>query len=446
MGACTSNQNSTDNAYANSLNIDQIDVKDIFKITTPQNNLTETNLLISGYTREIECDQIIPIEINNLCFMYHGKKSTKIFINGHIFNFHNNSAAQLSIDYLSTDINSPLCYIPNIQSLININTTISTHKSFDALFGINFSHSELYRYPVLLLFDSNSWSTSDSHRNTSSSPIQFQSSHKLANKRICTGKEFRYNYRSGRTEYVSKYQETARNIHQFLYCGPHGIVYEEKGDLYQTKFENMTLSLSMLDEMDMHFERIYNNNLRFKFWKWKQGTLEIYNQFLSMCYLHDIQSIFAIQYDYNVNCDLYGGRGGIEREQIIVKYSADCGIFNFNQRQWIKIKNMDYKRDVKKAKTNFKHSMCYDGIRYVYAVSNDGFISRYDLFENEWEIIKTTTHLMLDQHVVWMEDENTIYCTDGSYWGYVNINDIDKQWINLNINLSVPADNKQPFI
>ena len=120
----------------------------------------------------------------------------------------------------------------------------------------------------------------------------------------------------------------AKEIREFVYCGSHGIVYEDKGILHRLKLQGLDIDYNYLE-----FRRIkVKNNI----WKWKAGILEEYQQFLSMCYLNDRGAVIAIQQDFDAK--FCGGN--------VLKYTSKCGIFKFDENEWSEICPIEYKRDM----------------------------------------------------------------------------------------------------
>ena len=408
----------------------------------PQNNLSRVDLFISNYARSLDIESIqeIPNDIINLCWIYYGKRRTKIFIAGHIVDIQKKSTSKLSLQSNACFHPLSFCYVPNIEKFIEITSSnYSNTYTYDGILAISCPKQSIQTSQCegdehqlnLLLFDS-----------TSSAKIT-----KCVQIHVNVILE---------TDRYLKLPEILSEYTYMLYCGKYGIV-TDKGTLSWHK--NSKIDLRANNDrlcITMNFKKRYYHKYTSLYLQDRRDKRDG-----SILYLHDREVILQLK-DYN-----HTGFNSARSSVILFDLKRDAYMQNdrvlFDDTACPDI----YGRPPPCAKIqpnysageNFtllqhngnhiiQHSSCYDGRQFVYIVSSYGYLTRYNLDLNTYDAIfvpDEESDFYLIGHKVWMENENVIYCTDGRKWMYININDKDKNWILFDVDLGIARLNKNGY-
>ena len=360
MGACVSSKHMNDSAKT------CVHRPNTEPLSSHSLNIKK-HVLINGYCRKLQCHEIIPIEIINLCALFYGVYYTKnLFMvkNGHISILNMNSMETYDIRHHNIPSNKvqsnvPFCFIPNINPQKGLDGIICSkaeqHYCFWDHQGL--PHYPLLHAPTLLLFDRTKYDENN----------------------------------------VIKYCKITMlhgsPVQQFLFCDQNGIIcIKSDGCLYRLRLPS---NIEFIDDP--------LSNL--KFTQHIDQTFWLKNDKLVICYLQDRQQIFGINQRSNAR--------------------KICAIFSFKGRylkgQWKCIKT-------EKLKIEHECKLCYDGKGNVYIVSVRGKVCRYNLDSNQWNIwlkngLINDERFMMDWHQVWIEkhDNDKIYCSNGKCIMYFDV-------------------------
>ena len=390
----------------------------------PQNNLSRLNLLISNYARKcrILSYNNIPEEIINLCWIYYGKRSTQIFIAGHIFDFEHRTTTKLSLQ-CNTSFLPSFCYILNIEQFIKIKSRSSqmSKRTFDGILGVAFHENPKFGYYhhseyhlVLLVFECSGYGYNCGQTRKECIQVELKLKH---------------------SETIQKFISLDKYSNPFLYCGKYGI-FTPKGTICFPDNCVINIDGQERNQISVDFRGIKCNHYCHTSW----------------CYLHNRKLIFlffapprSVYYRFKNEVALFD----LETEKSIFKqtFAVSCNKCHQDYKSGenfcvLKLNHANvfsdpYGYDIQ---LGGLHASCYDGNKYVYIVSNDGFVLRFDLDLKILETIhaaKDGSDLYMQNHRVWMENESSLYCTDGHYWMYMNINDNDRRWISINVDMGV---------
>ena len=181
-----------------------------------------------------------------------------------------------------------------------------------------------------------------------------------------------------------------------MFCGKnHGIICAMEQELYQLKFQNIDLIGGQ-----WKFDKIINDDF------WRSSITSSWFT-LRLIYLPN-DTIFAMQPN---------------------QYKLKCGIFDLKQMKWREIPDFENER------SSDTICACHDEFRgyMIYVVDDAGYVSVYDLFNDCWKYpvksFSMDTELNLNRHIVcWMEDENTLCCSDGEWFGSIDVTKPDDIW------------------
>ena len=192
---------------------------------------------------------------------------------------------------------------------------------------------------------------------------------------------------------------------ELLFCGDeYGIIYDLRGVLYQSKLQDIDL---------IHCE-----------WKFKEITASdiwknLQNQHLHFSRLRKVylpnDTIFAMEKPYaSLGLPMSGPRSN----------KLKCGIFDLKQKKWNEISHFENKND------SYAHCACYDEYKgnIIYVVGDNGDISEYDLANDQWnyQVKRIKTKLNLNRNrVCWMDNEYSLCCSDGKWFGNTDIREQD---------------------
>eukprot|EP01084_Bolivina_argentea_P184270 317838_1 len=369
-------------------------------------------LIVYGYIRGIQhINKLAPSDIIQLCCLFWSTPlEFFIFSTTHTSNFaliytpsdEKRSLRLFNIDsqkitnFIGPSVNTmspPFCYIENISLTSNLKS-YAKNSTYHAIIGLNDSSFYADKYLTVCLYPN--------YNNLDNNDIK-------------------YEYFES-SEALNIYEESYKHMHQFLYCGKkHGIIYEYDNYLYQLKLQNM-------DFENKHFQFTKIGHAAGRCWGQKHFFRMVnVNQFLSMIYMKSEQILFGVNNQYNIS---WSG----ERIKAIQLQDAvtNCAVFDCNTLEWKRIADLKYKKE-DDLEPYYVHEVCDNNkwdTNVIYIVSNKGHTARYHFKQNKWETL-TNNCLMLkkwSKHTVWMDNNFTICCSDGKYFGTFDVRDHKRKW------------------
>eukprot|EP01084_Bolivina_argentea_P121699 215657_1 len=319
---------------------------------------TKQAIIVHGYIRNIErllkqrrAEQIIPLGIIQICYQYYMSR-IKFFV------ANNSNIIEIDIDKQHikhiSDIfrvwNSNVCYIPDlsISCLPLLKNTINNSKLYD---GFMVRQSGVH---YLNLFEEHKFIRFASNLHIS----QFSND-------FCNVNWSRYD--------------------EYIYCGAkNGIIASTNSGLYQLKLQNIRKNgfafKKINDEWKLNYH-MHNMNSSTEVHSF-MSVEDSYGNNLSLCNISQHNKMFAIE---NKTCSVKHlctadaiSDTGLE--------TAKCGIFDFDTDKWKFIES--YKYNAYRKDDSVQFGLCYDGYKqFVYLVSTQEKLSRYNLCKNKWEYI-----------------------------------------------------------
>eukprot|EP01084_Bolivina_argentea_P150313 262512_1 len=353
-------------------------------------------LFVEGYIRLstsiFSTNTIIPTDIISLCILFISNVS-KLFIRVtnkettlHIFNIHSKTISKL-VEYRSYKIqdytSSNHSYIPNVSEYIcvkdNNNIGIDTNKSYDALLCIE----EFYTTRI---------------------------KHKSAALYLFVP-DYMPNDKIYYERYVCAAELPTHRVDQILFCGEkHGIIYPYNGYLYQSKLQDINFEI-----MNWKFSKMNRKKM------WEHSTTYL------MSYLSTKQKIFAMESKKNL----------MPKKIENCSKKLKCAVFDFCQDKWMNLKAFEHCD-----RTQSAFAICDNLYNedIIYSIGQKGQISQYSLSVNKWCTFGTkhkqdvlnkwcTFGTKHKQDIVcWMDNNYVICCSDGYYFGYMDIRDRSNRW------------------
>eukprot|EP01084_Bolivina_argentea_P049912 91767_1 len=344
-------------------------------------------VIVTGYIRNIQQilqkkQLIIPQEIYQTCYQYYYNAIT-IFAAVSMQQFYlldmDGKKLSEAIHLTEFGMNSP-CYIPNISHLLSKSIKgIKSNQFYDGIFGyayelqkkfknknmdflslqLKYPGQTLYKlFPCLILYK----------------PSVFFHNHK-----------FQYQLKS------TKYLPTD-NADHLLYCGyRNGIIYQDNTKLYQLKFQNIKSKRKFV------FKEIIVN---------KHNTRKAM-PYSSIIYMNKQNKLFAVAIsDRTVQI-------GPCMVPSIRKRSVRCGMFDFDNNEWITMPSFTYEKNVNGFYFNCK--TCYDDMNdLVYMVTSMGDTAKYDFRKQKWKLLYDGNILLQheDVHIDSFGHSNSILWID----------------------------------